>query len=316
MNKWEFLKFLETGHNSGAVPCGFWKHFNPEDQKGDRSVAAHLEYYRRTEVPIVKLMNEHFYELDVTVRKPEDWARIRARELWDTGYREYLEEIRKVRRQMGENAFILATIHGLLVSACHATDGPGVFVNPDNTVTRHLKEDPEPVKMGLEQIARTLERLSLACMEAGANGIYYALLGGEEHRFTQSLYEKYVMPEETRLLASVMKRGAVFLHICKDHPRLPMFQDYPAHVVNWAVHDGAYSLRDGAELFPGKIIMGGFDNRQGALLEGDENAIFQEMHKAVEEVGRDRLIIGADCTLPGSLKEETIRRAVRLCGKL
>lgn len=316
MNKSELLRFLKTGHNDGTVPCGFWKHFGEGKEHGSEAVKAHLEYYRRTGVPIVKVMNEHFYKLDVKIEKPEDWRQIKAKEISHTHYTRYLEEIREIRQELGKDAFILATIHGLLVSACHATDGPGVFVNPDNTVTRHLKQDPEPVKAGLEQIALTLENLSLACIKAGADGIYYALLGGEEHRFTREFYEKYVMPEEMKLLANVTDKGIVFLHICKDNPRLGMFQDYPAHVVNWAVYDSSYSLKDGAEIFPGKIIMGGFDNRKGALIEGDEEQMLLQMKKAVEEVGRDRLIIGADCTLPGNLKEETIKAAAGLCERL
>ena len=316
MNKSELLKFLRTGHNDKTVPCGFWKHFGEGKEKGSRAVTAHLEYYRQTGVPIVKIMNEHFYRLDVNIEKPEDWRKIQSKEIRDTHYTGYLEEIAKIRKELGKDAFLLATIHVILVSACHATDGPGVFVNPDNTVTRHLKQDPESVKAGLEQIAKTLENLSLACLEAGADGIYYALLGGEEHRFTKEFYEKYVMPEETKLLANVMKQGIVFLHICKDHPRLVMFRDYPAHVVNWAVYDSSYSLKDGAGIFPGKVIMGGFDNRQGALIDGNQEKMLWQMKKAVEEVGRDRLIIGADCTLPGNLPEETIKTAVGLCESL
>ena len=95
-----------------------------------------------------------------------------------------------------------------------------------------------------------------------------------------------------------------------------MFRDYPAHVVNWAVYDSSYSLKDGAGIFPGKVIMGGFDNRQGALIDGNQEKMLWQMKKAVEEVGRDRLIIGSDCTLPGNLPEETIKTAVGLCESL
>lgn len=316
MNKNELMKFLETGSNSGEVPCGFWMHFNEDEQHGVKAIDAHLRYYNLTGVPLVKVMNECYLQFGKTIKKAEDWRDIQAEAINEIIYQEYLEEIRQLRARMGSDCLILATIHGILVSACHATDGLGVFTNPDNTVTRHLKEDPESVVEGLKQIAQILKKLALACMEAGADGIYYALLGAEEHRFTQEFFEKYVKPVEIELLQDIKKEGVVVLHICKDFPRLPMLKDYPAHVVNWAVNSGAYSLSEGADLFSDKIIMGGFDNRSGTLLTGSKVEILQEMKKIAEEVGRERLILGADCTLPGSVGLDQIKKAVAACKEI
>ena len=316
MKKKELISYIKGGLCPEYVPCGFWQHFPDDAKYGQASVDVHVKYYHETQVPITKMMNEHFYQLDNKIVSPKDWLDVKAKNLEESNYADFLDEIRMFRERMGEDAFILATIHGVLVSACHATNGPNHFTDRDNIITCHLKEDPDTVVNGLQAIAATLERLSFACMEAGADGIYYAALGGEEHRFSKELFTQYVKPLETRLLGNVMEKGIVFLHICKDNPRLPMYADYPSHVVNWAVHDSSYSLADGKKLFPDKIILGGFDNRSGVLLDGSEEEIIDQMNRIVEEVGRDRLIFGADCTLPGTATSARIHMAVEASKKI
>lgn len=311
MRKKDLLQFITDGKPIEQIPCGFWIHFSPDKYYGQAAVDAHVRYYEETGVPITKMMNEHLYRIGRKIERPKDWLAIKAENIEDSHYKDFLSEIHAFRKRMGEDVLILATIHGILVSACHATDGPGRFTDPDNTVTRHLKEDPETVAVGLEEIAATLQRLSLSCIEAGADGIYYAALGGEKHRFTEELFTRYVKPIETELLSKVIKKGLVFLHICKSNPRLPMYAGYPGQVVNWAEHNSSYSLSDGANIFPDKIIMGGFDNRSGTILTGTEDEIYEEMKGVIKKVNKDRLIIGADCTLPETTPTDQIHIAVK-----
>ena len=310
MIKDKLIRYLKEGECPEFVPCGFWQHFPDNVKFGQKSIDAHVKYYRETQVSIIKIMNEHFYQLDNKIAVPKDWLDVKEKNIAESNYNDFLEEIKMLRKRMGEDTFILATIHGVLVSACHATNGPNHFTDPNNLITCHLKEDPDTVVNGLEKIATTLERLSLACLEAGADGIYYAALGGEKHRFSEELFNQYIKPLETRLLGNVMKEGIVFLHICKDNPNLPMYADYPAHVVNWAVYDSSYSMADGKRIFPDKIILGGFDNRSGVLLNGSEGEIIEKMKRIIQEVGSDKLIFGADCTLPETTTSAQIRLAV------
>lgn len=314
--KEELIRFLRGKKEISGIPCGFWMHF-PEGQKwGQASVEVHKEYYQRTHVPLMKMMNEHPLVINYTINRPEDWSKVDLSNIDDGIYREYLDEIRAFRKQMGNNALILATIHGVLVSACHATDGMGKFPNMHNTITQHLKESPEPVSIGLWQIGKILRELSFACLEAGADGIYYAALGGEEERFSEKLYTTYVKPIETWILNSLMDKGIVILHICKENPRLTMYQDYPCHVVNWAEHSSHYTLKDGIDMFPNQKIIGGFNNKCGVLIEGDEKRCFEQIIKVVEEIGKQRLIIGADCTLPETIDQDKLRAIVEFCGRI
>lgn len=310
MNKIERFRAALAGEPVDCIPCGFWSHFPEEMQFGEKSVRMHEQFYKDTDIDILKVMNEHLYRLDVPVECAEDWRKIRSFPVAGSFYEDYLDEIRRVRAMVGEEVPILATIHGLLVSACHATDGPNQFTRLDNLITLHLKENPEAVYCGLEAIAETLAELCESCVEAGADGIYYAALGGEEQRFERELFETYVKPLEVRILERAGRKGSTVLHICKDHVRLPMYAGYPADAVNWAIHECRYGLKDGRELFPDMALLGGFDDRSGILVEGTRKEIRDEAARIIDEAGARRLIIGADCTLPTELSHGRIREAV------
>ena len=317
MNKKEILDYIIEGKAcSKGIPCGFWVHFPKGKECGDASVNAHLEYYRQTSVPIYKMMNEHPLQLNCTISKSDDWNNVEAEDKCPTYYDGFLEEISRFRSAAGKDAFILATIHGVLVSACHATDGMGRFPDLNNTITRHLKENPVAVQHGISEIGKTLALLSKECIKAGADGIYYAALGAEAERFSEETYLEYVKPVEVSLLGSVISDGVVVLHVCKDNPRLSIFRDYPCHMVNWAEHSSSYSLENGLSMFPNKRVLGGFDNKKGLLFDGSSDDISKHIDDVVSKIGKGTIVIGADCTLPTDFDLSRINYIADYCSRI
>ena len=69
---------------------------------------------------------------------------------------------------------VITTVFGTFAEGNHASGGK---------VTEHMKADPQSVGMGLGAIADSLAQFAVACIEAGASGIYYSAQGGEEDRF-------------------------------------------------------------------------------------------------------------------------------------
>lgn len=316
MKKEEIRKYIAGESNIIGVPCGLWMHFPASCAIGEASTMAHLEYYSKTNVSVMKLMNEHPMKFSIKIECADDWGLLDVQSIDECVYDDFISEIKEFRKRIGGDAFLIVTIHGVLVSACHATDGMGHFPDLKNTVTMHLKEKPEVVTKGLKSIGAVLEKLCSRCFDAGADGIYYAALGGEENRFTESMYRTYVSPIEKRILESCKKKGFVFLHVCKDNPRLSMFSDYPCDVVNWDEHRGLYSIEDGMKLFPGKVILGGFDNKRGVLFSGSDDDVIRHIKDVFKCVGRGRIMIGADCTLPSDFSIERISMISNYCSNI
>ena len=303
MDRKEKLELALNGELKEGVLCGFWHHFGEDQLHGASAVKAHLDFYQATQPDMLKVMNEHMFKINEHIEKPDDWRKISRIPFHKGPYPAFLDEFKAIRKALPPDLPLFATVHGVMVSAYHATEIPGFFSNPDNMVSRHLREDPESVTTGLDVISDTLIELCEKLAEAGADGIYYAALGGEEHRFSETLFVNYVKRQDKKVIDAINSLGLIsVLHICKEKIRLPLYSGINADIVNWAVHDCPYSLKDGRKHFPGKTLLGGFDDRTGILVEGTKEEITAETDRIIEEAGKERLIIGADCTLPGGIE--------------
>jgi uroporphyrinogen decarboxylase len=166
----------------------------------------------------------------------------------------------------------------------------------------------------LATIAESLAEFALACLDAGADGIYFSAQGGEADRFSEHEFLEYIKPHDLTVLNAIREVGQLnIIHICRDNNRLRLYCNYPGHIFNWAVTAPMnLSLQSGKKLF-NRPILGGLDNR-GVIVDGTPKEIEDAVHKIIRTVGPRNLIIGADCTLPTEISHENIRLAVEATG--
>lgn len=309
MNKLQRVRGALQSRPVDRVPAGFWYHFPPQQHTGKEAVAAHLDFYRQTDVDFMKVMNEHLYGVDFSITRPDDWQNVRAVSPKAPFFQGFLDELKQVVDAIGDEVFVLATVHGVFASAFHATRSAEETFARANPVVEHLRANPEPVLSGLDAIADSLAGFAQSCLDAGAHGIYYAALGGEEYRFSAEEFEKWIKPYDLRVLNAIADRGEMnVLHVCKDRVRLPLYADYPSHAVNWAVSEQNPSLVEGRSIF-NRPILGGVDYR-GPIVTGPEPAIVAEVKQTLKEFGTIGLLLGADCTLPTNTPVANIRAAI------
>ena len=128
-------------------------------------------------------------------------------------------------------------------------------------------------------------------------------------------HDEYIKPSDLRVLNRI---NALWedniLHICgyeNYQNDVEYYASYPAKVYNWAVHTEGVSLARGKEIFDGAVL-GGFDNNAGALLHaGTTSEVVEYTTDLIESTGRDRLLLGADCTVPRDISLDRIN-VVRL----
>ena len=282
------------------VPAGFWFHFPSEMAQGPESVRAHLDYYQASNVDFLKVMNEHPYEPNVPVRSAADWRALRPAPIEAPFYQRQLDEVRAIVEALDGECLSIVTVFGPYSSGNHASG---------RMVTDHLREDPESVSQGLAAIAESLTEFALACLDAGASGIYYSAQGGEDDRFTEDQFCQYIRPHDLAVLGAIRDRGEFnVLHVCGNGIRLDLYEEYPSHAANWAATKDNLSLREGRELF-GRTILGGLDDR-GVIVDGSTDQIRSAVHAVIDDFGSRGLIIGADCTVPTDIDVGNIRAAV------
>lgn len=309
MNKKELVRRVLAGQPVPRPPAAFWYHFTPEQRSGAAAVQAHLDFYRETNVDFLKVMNERLYRVDQRPTRASEWRHVRPAPVSSPYFQSLLDEIKEISDAVGDETLLLITIHGIFASAFHATESPEETFARANPVVAHLREDPQAVMSGLDAISDGLIDLSLACLDAGADGVYYGALGGEKYRFTEEEFIEYIKPYDLKILNETFPSGEFnILHICKDQVRLELYADYPGDVVNWSVTEQNPDIAAGREIFQ-RPILGGMDYR-GVIVEGPPDAITDEVYATLDQLGTEGLMLGADCTLPTSTPNQHIRTAV------
>jgi uroporphyrinogen decarboxylase len=301
MNKVERIRAVLAGEIADRVPASFWFHFPKAQAHGEESVKAHLNYYRQAGLDFIKVMNEHPYQVDTRIKNPIDWRKIKPAPLSSDFYQAQLDEIKLIADQLGGECLIATTIFNPFSSGNHASN---------RLVTEHLKEDPESVNIGLATIAESLAEFALACLEAGADGIYFSAQGGEAHRFEEQEFLEFIKPHDLTVLNAINGKGELnIIHICRDNVRLHLYCNYPGSVFNWAVTAPSnLSLKSGKKLF-NRTVLGGLDNR-GVIVNGSPQKIETAVHQIIRTVGPRNLILGADCTLPTEINIDYIQAAI------
>lgn len=313
MNKKERVLAAIAHQPVDHVPASFSLHFPKEDAIGDNAVKAHLDFYRRTDCDILKIMNENLVPPIGEMNGPEDWKKVPAYDRHSPFMVRQLDMIKRILDGVGEPAYSLATIHGICASAIHPIESRYGYVPVREMMAAHLRQNKTVVLDAFHRIADAMSDLAAACIEAGADGIYYAALGGEKHFYTDDEFAEAIAPFDRQIMSAAREaKGHVFLHICKENLEMQRYQSYGSwcDVVNWGVYEAPYGLEAGRALFPKAAIMGGLANRSGVLVDGTEAELVKAVRDVIGAFGAKGFILGADCTLPTEIPYERIMAAV------
>ncbi len=297
-------------------PVGFWFHFPEDKARGAACVQAHLDYYNTVDVDLVKMMCDGYFDYPNPVakaaRRPEDWLEMKPLGPDSPFIREQVERAKAVKAGLKDEKFLLYNVFAPFSSIR--------FAAGDDLVMEHLRQNPEAILRALDVIAQDNATLcELLIQEAGLDGVYYCVQGGERDRFSAEDYRRLIGPSDRMVLERANAAGGKnILHCCgwagiQNH--LEVWKDYPAAAVNWAVFIEEVDLAAGRALFGNKCVLGGFDNRKGGVLyTGDREQIRQATLALKPQLALGG-IAGADCTLPGDINLDHIRWVVEAMGE-
>jgi uroporphyrinogen decarboxylase len=200
---------------------------------------------------------------------------------------------------------VIMTLYSPFMWAAHLVE--------EGDIARHLQEDPEAVKKGLEIMTENVLTLARGCKRAGVDGFYASSQGGEALRFQdRTIFQKYVKPTDLVVWQEISSCSFNILHICDyegGYDDLTPFLDYPGHVVNSSLRIDGRTLTPNAvsQLF-GRPFMGGME-RKGVLATGNSEAIRQAATDVLAQAP-ERFILAADCTVPSDTSWENLRIAI------
>lgn len=314
MTKRERVLAAILGQDIDSIPSSYSLHFPAEKAKSNKGVRSHLEFYKKTDVDIMKIMNEYLVPDFGGIRVPSDWKIIPSFNRKTKFISDFGDFVKKIVDRLGPDDFFLATIHGICASSIHPIEARYGYLPVRELQVSHLREKSAPYLDACRRIADGLCCMADLLLEAGVDGIYYAALGGERHFYTDEEFSRAVLPFDLQVLRHIKAKGGyVLLHMCKNNLNMQRFKPYApyADIVNWGVAETNFSLKDGKKLFSNAAIMGGLPNRAKMWSQGSDEDLKKAIKKIIAEMGRKKFIMGADCTLATDLAYERINTAVR-----
>ena len=298
------LDLLNDSQKRNYIPGAFFMHFGKENYFGQAAVNKHLDYFKATDLDIVKIQYEKRFPLIPEIQNPSDWAKVPL--LKKDFYADQLKVIEEIVKRSKKDALVIATVYSPLSFAGHLT-GYKHHIN-------HLNEDPELVKKGLEVITESTILFVKECAKLGVDGFFQATQGGEYKRFTDdTIFKTFIKPFDLSIANEIHAKGICnFLHIhagegkYKDYSE---FTDFPSHIINCGLdlENENVTTQDLYKIFK-KPILGGL-RRDGIVVNGSREEITQKVNEVITDAP-ERFLLGANCTVPSHTEWTNIRLAM------
>ncbi len=254
------LQWLAGKTDPNYTPAAFFLHFGGEYKAGSAAAKRHLEYFRQTDMDFVKIQFEQTYERQAFLQKPSDWSKLALRKI--DFYEPLIQTVRELVKAAKKDSLILMTLYSPFMCAGHCATAP--------VLRRHLEENPDAVKRGLEILTESQLIFVRACIQAGVDGFYMSTQGSETKQFANPrIFTEYVKPSDLVAMKEISAACPFnILHVCDyvaPYANYDAVRDYPGHVVNVnsKLTDRQLSWQEISTIFK-RPAMGGMD-RHGIL---------------------------------------------------
>ncbi len=298
------------------VPVGFWYHFGGEQAKGEACVQAHIDYVKDCDLDILKIMCDSYfnYPIPEDIKTAHDWWKLQP---IGKDHPFIQDQVWRAKRLVEELGREMPIFYNVFAPFSSIRFGAG-----DDRVMKDLKEDRLAVMHALDVIAQDNALLTeLLITEAGCDGVYYCVQGGEYGRMTPEEYRSTIRPSDLYVLERANRYSDYnIMHCCGwagAKNRLELWQDYPVKCVNWAVYVEEMSLPDGRIFFGDRCCLGGFKSlhhegqtHDGLLHNGTEEEIKAFTRDTILTFGKRGLMLGADCTVNEHIDHNRLRWVV------
>jgi len=169
------------------------------------------------------------------------------------------------------------------------------------------RTEPKAMDAALRAIAETLAAYARACVEAGADGLFYATNIARADSLTAEECRRFQRPHDLRILAAVETAPFNLLHVCGPAVHFDEFADYPVAAFSWALGGGNPSRSD-VHRRTGRAVVGGLPAKpEIASMSAEQLAV--RARSAVDEMRGRALLLGPDCSINPDTPEALLHAA-------
>ena len=292
MTRTERVQAAVKGAEVDRVPICFWHHFQPEGS-GRAMAEATLRFFDdEFALDIAKVMPDLAYPFPKkSISSIDDWRLIEPIDAMRSRYfRERAESVGILRDALGFDTPVIMTVFSPLAEAMYAARDREQFL-------AHLREHPVVIHEALATIAENLAAHMRDVIDAGADGIFFALQGCSRTILNEQQYREFGRPYDLMALRGASSGWLNVLHVHGEKDLMfDQSLDYPVQVLSWSDRIAGPSLRE-ARVKTSKCLMGGW-NEFGALSQGPEEQIIAEAKDALTQTGGRKFILANGCSVP------------------
>lgn len=221
---------------------------------------------------------------------PEEWESLPVLPAVYGTYGKVLQIVTATKKELkrqGLDLPVLQTIFNPLTTAAKLA-GPKLW--------QDIQTHPEAVKAGLEAIAQTTINFINANMEEGADGFFYASQTARADVISREDHAVFAEPYDRKVAAAFAgKTWFNVVHIHGENTYWDILSQYPVEVVNWHDQWAGPTLAE-ARKRSGKCFLGGINERDVfGNPEVDAQQVAEQVGRAIQEAGKEGLIIGPGC---------------------
>lgn len=310
MTKTERVMAAVSGEEVDRIPVCFWHHFRPEGS-GRRLADATFDFFDGAfDLDILKIMPDIPYPFPRrSIRKPDEWRLIEPIDADRSRYfHQRAQAIQLLRDMVGFETPVIMTVFSPLAEAMY-------FAENRETFLEHAAKHPTLVHEALATIAGNVRAHIQDCIDAGADGVYFALQGSTAAVMSKEQYREFGRPYDLFALQGAVDGWLNVLHIHGDADlHFNEVLDYPVQVLSWSDRIAGPSLRE-ARTMTTKCLMGGW-NEFGALSNGPVEQIRTEAEDAIRQTGGRKFILANGCSVPDDTDEQWLQAARAIAEEL
>ena len=147
------------------------------------------------------------------IREAADWKTLQPLTADHPFIREQVERAKAIVDDIGKERCVFYNVFAPFSSLRFGAEAVGLS---DADVMEYIRTDKNAVMQALDVIAQTNALLAeLLITEAGCDGVYYCVQGGEYDRFTPEEYRKIITPSDLYVLEHANRySGKTISYIC------------------------------------------------------------------------------------------------------
>jgi uroporphyrinogen decarboxylase len=311
------------GKEVDRVPVSAWGHDYLREWTAEGLAEATLEAYRRYDWDFIKVNPRASYyaedwgcryqpsgradappqTLAVAVKSAADLRRLRPLEPSRGAYSEQLAALRLIRDGLSGEAPFIQTVFSPLAVASR-------LAGSHEPIRQYMEQEPQALEAALGVIGETLAAYARACLEAGADGIFFASVEwGSRSYASAEQYSRFGRPFDLQVLEAVHGASFNLLHVCRNNNMLTDLLDYPVHAFHWATTGADNPSLAEILARTDKAVMGGVSH-DSTILSNRPEEVAAEARAAIEATGGRRFLLAPGCSIAPTTPEANLRAMI------